>query len=83
MLKEFSKQGSSVFEQIRKVDENGNEYWGTRQLAKVLDYADFRNFLSVIEKAKESCKNSGHRVEAHIVDFNDMVSIGFEKWITL
>lgn len=76
MANELSKKAQSIFEQIRQVDEHGNEYWGARQLAKALDYTDFRNFLSVIGKAKEACKNSGHTVEDHIVDFNEMVPIG-------
>lgn len=76
MANELSKKGQSIFEQIRQVDEHGNEYWGARQLAKALDYTDFRNFLSVIGKAKEACKNSGHTVEDHLVDFNEMVPIG-------
>ena len=37
---------------------------------------DFRNFLSVIEKAKEACRNSGQTIENHLVEFNEMVSIG-------
>jgi DNA-damage-inducible protein D len=76
MANELSKKPETIFEQIRQVDEYGNEYWGARQLAKALDYTDFRNFLSVIGKAKEACKNSGHEVENHIVDFNEMVPIG-------
>ena len=76
MAKEISKQALSVFEQIRQIDENGNEFWAARQIAKALEYTDFRNFLSVIEKAKEACKNSGQPVENHLVDFNEMVSIG-------
>jgi len=76
MANELSKKTQNIFEQIRQVDEYGNEYWGARQLAKALDYSDFRNFLSVIGKAKEACKNSGHAVENHIVDFNEMVPIG-------
>ncbi len=76
MAKEISKQALSVFEQIRQTDENGNEFWAARQLAKALEYTDFRNFLSVIEKAKEACKNSGQEVENHLVEFNEMVSIG-------
>jgi len=76
MAKEISKQALSVFEQIRQIDENGNEFWAARQMAKVLEYTDFRNFLSVIEKAKKACKNSGQPVEYHLVDFNEMVSIG-------
>lgn len=76
MANELSKKALSIFEQIRQVDEHGNEYWGARQLAKALDYTDFRNFLSVISKAKEACKNSGHTIEDHLVDFNEMVPIG-------
>jgi DNA-damage-inducible protein D len=76
MAKEISKQAGSVFEQIKRTDENGNEFWAARQLAKSLEYTDFRNFLSVIEKAKEACKNSGQLVENHLVEFNEMVSIG-------
>ena len=66
----------SIFEQIRNVDEQGNEYWSARDMAKVLEYTDFRNFLKVIDKAKISCKNSGHPVENHFVDINEMVFIG-------
>lgn len=76
MTNELSKKAQNIFEQIRHIDEYGNEYWGARQLSKALDYTDFRNFLSVIAKAKEACKNSGHTVENHIVAFNEMVSIG-------
>jgi len=41
-----------------------------------LEYSDFRNFLSVINKAKEACKNSHQPIENHLVDFNEMVPIG-------
>ena len=66
----------SIFEQIKQNDQNGNEFWGARKLAKVLEYTDFRNFQSVINKAKEACLNSGQPIENHIVDFTEMVSIG-------
>ena len=76
MEKSIQKQGNSIFERIKRTDENGNEFWMTRTLAKELDYTDFRNFLSVINKAKEACTNSGHKVENHLVEFNEMVPIG-------
>jgi DNA-damage-inducible protein D len=76
MTKEISKQGLTVFEQIKQIDENGNEFWSARELAKVLDYSEFRNFKPVIEKAKEACKNSSQLVENHFVDFHEMVRIG-------
>lgn len=64
------------FETIKRIDENGKEFWSVRELAKVLEYADYRNFLSVIEKAKISCENSGEVIHNHFVEANDMVKIG-------
>jgi len=76
MAKEITKRALTIFEQIKQTDENGNEYWMARQLAKALEYTDFRNFSSVIAKAIEACKNSGQPVENHLVGFNEMVAIG-------
>lgn len=70
------QKNQSLFEQIKEVDENGNEYWGARKLSKVLEYREFRNFLPVIQKAKEACENSGEQLKNHFVEFNEMVSIG-------
>jgi hypothetical protein len=43
---------------------------------RVLDYTNDRNFEGVIDKARSSCFNRGHRVENHFVDTNQMVEIG-------
>lgn len=74
--KGVADQHHQTFEGIRHVDENGNEYWRARQLAKVLEYSEYRHFLPVIERAKEACRNSGHAVEDHFEDVLDMVEIG-------
>lgn len=76
MAKEIIKKALSLFEQIKQTDENGNEFWMARQLSKALDYADFRNFTSVIEKAIEACKNSGYEVADHLVEANEVVAVG-------
>jgi DNA-damage-inducible protein D len=76
MAKELSKPTSSLFEQIKKMDENNHEYWTARDMAKVLNYLEYRNFKPVIDKALEACKNSGHAPENHFVQFHEMVSIG-------
>jgi DNA-damage-inducible protein D len=76
MAKEIIKTVLTVFEQIKHTDNNGNEFWMARQLAKVLAYTDFRNFITVINKAKEACENSGQLIKNHIVEFNEMVPIG-------
>ena len=76
MAKEISKNTIPVFEQIKHIDENGNEFWLARQLSKALDYIDFRNFTTVIDKAAEACKNSKQNINDHIVETTEMVSIG-------
>lgn len=58
---------NSVFERIKHTDQFGSEFWLARQLAKALEYVDYRNFLSVISKAKEACSNSEHNPEDHFV----------------
>lgn len=66
----------SLFEDIKKIDENGIEYWQARQLSKALDYSDFRNFTKVLKKASIACKQSKQNLSDHIVEFNEMVAIG-------
>ncbi|MCK5629078.1 MAG: hypothetical protein KAI26_00555 [Nanoarchaeota archaeon] len=54
----------------------GIEFWFVRDLQKLLGYEDLRNFLNVVEKAKESCKNAGFKVLDHFVDVTKMVTLG-------
>jgi len=76
MENKLSKRAQNMFEQIRQVDENGNEFWSARDLGKVLEYSEFRHFVPVIDRAKEACKNSGLLIENHFEDMLDMVKIG-------
>ena len=64
------------FDDIRKMDENGNEFWSARDLSKLLEYSEYRHFKPVIIKAKEACVNSGQLVEDHFEVFLEMVAIG-------
>ena len=63
-------------EQIKRLDENGVEYWSARNLSKVLEYLEYRNFQPAIERAKEACQNSGQDVADHFVDIHEMITIG-------
>lgn len=76
MSKKLIHQHNNLFEDIKQTDENGNDFWMARQLSKVLEYADFRNFLSVIEKAKVACVNSGQDINNHLVEANEVVTAG-------
>ena len=76
MRAKLTKKAIALFENIKKIDDQGREYWSSRELAKILEYKDYRNFLTVINKAKESCSNSNVTINDHFVDVTDMVSIG-------
>jgi DNA-damage-inducible protein D len=75
-MKSREKDERSPFERIKRVNEAGNEFWSSREFARVLGYTDYRNFEQVIAKAKMACFNSGQRVEDHFVDITEMVTIG-------
>ena len=49
---------NSIFENIKHIDDNGNEYWEARELQRVLQYSEWRNFKKVIDKAIVSAQNS-------------------------
>ena len=76
MSKKLTKKTMTLFESIKHVDENGVEYWTSRSLWKILEYTDYRNFQTVIEKAKIACENSGQKVEDHFEDILEMIVIG-------
>lgn len=75
-MKKLVNPQDSIFEEIKRVDENGAEYWSARDMAKVLEYSEYRHFKQVVEKAKEACANSQYKVEDHFEDMHEMVTIG-------
>ena len=73
---DLSQNHQATFDSIKHFDEQGNEYWQARQLAKILEYSEYRHFLPVISRAKEACRNSGIDAADHFEDYLDMVEIG-------
>ena len=63
------------FEQIKRIDENGNEYWFARELAPVLEYVQWRNFSRVLDRAMLACRNSGFNIADHFADINKTVEM--------
>ena len=72
MKKLENKYTNDTFENIKHVDEFGNEFWFARELQKVLEYKDWRNFLKVLNKVKEACENSGFKVNEQLVELNKL-----------
>jgi len=74
--KHIATQHHATFEGIRHVDGEGHEFWLARELAPMLDYQDWRNFMQVVEKARIACLQSNHPIADHFGDVNKMVPIG-------
>ena len=79
MNKKSPTTTSNTFEAIKRLSEAGDESWSARELSRVLEYSDFRNFLKVIADARVACTQSGHPDTDHFVEFTDMVEIGNQK----
>jgi hypothetical protein len=52
---------TATFEANAQQTETGVEYWLARDLQHLLGYDEWRNFTTVIAKAKTACDVSGHR----------------------
>ena len=77
MKKELIIQLHKQFDSIANFwPDSEVEFWFARDLQEILGYTEWRNFLKVVEKAKESCSNVGANTENHFVDVNKMVQIG-------
>ena len=72
-IKEYT---TKLFEDIKHIDEFGNEYWLARELQNILEYTQWRRFENVINKAKFACENSNIKVDYHFADVGKMVDIG-------
>ncbi|MBQ6504752.1 MAG: hypothetical protein IJI57_12650 [Flexilinea sp.] len=79
-MNEINTYSDKIFEDIKHVNEYGQEYWLARELRVILEYTQWRNFLPVIEKAKESCNNSDFPLNDHFADVRKMVNIGSDTY---
>ena len=69
---------SELFQQFEQAgyNYNGIECWSARELQGILGYTQWRNFIKVIDKAKESCISSGAGESDHFADISKMVNLG-------
>ena len=75
-MNELEKINETIFESIKHVDDDGNEYWYARELQKVLEYTEWRKFVGVIKKAINSCKASNYVTSDHFVGADKMINLG-------
>jgi len=72
-------QHESPFDAIRQLDDNGWEFWTGRDLARLLGYKDWRNFMQAVRKAIEACEQSGQASSDHFVAVNEIVRAGISS----
>ena len=75
----IKKDKEKTFEDIKHINEYGNEYWEARELQLALEYTEWRNFEKVIKKAVTSAKNSNDTDEVWVVEVNKPIISGKGK----
>lgn len=64
-MNEIKEYTEKLFEDIKHIDENDNEYWLARELMPLLEYSKWKRFSNTIKNAKLACENSGYNVNEH------------------
>lgn len=65
----------TIFENIKHIDEYGNEFWYARELQMILEYKKWQKFINVIDNAKNACKQSKFRVDDHFTQVGKMIEL--------
>ena len=82
-MNEIKEYTEKIFEDIKHIDEFGNEYWLARELQKVLEYKRWDKFNNVINNAKIACKKSNYVCEEHFSQVGKMIELAKEAKRTI
>jgi DNA-damage-inducible protein D len=63
--KSLPVRGRISFEDLKKINEYGAEYWSARELQPLLGYSQWRRFEDALKRAITSCKQSGNNPDHH------------------
>lgn len=75
-MNNVEKYNEQIFENIKHVNEYGQEFWYARDLQVALEYETWRSFQKVILKAQNACENADNNVSDHFADVGKMVNLG-------
>ena len=66
----------SDFEQIKKTDADGKNYWTARELSNVMGYSTWQKFNRVLNKALQVAQSRGMNISEHFNQTVEMVKLG-------
>ena len=66
----------SDFEQIKKLEEDGQEYWTSRELCNALGYSTYQKFTRILNKAIAVANGKGMKTADHFNQTVEMVKLG-------
>lgn len=69
-------RGNISFEDLKKLNEHGAEFWSARELQPLLGYSQWRRFEEAINRAMTSCGQSGNNPEYHFAGAGKMIETG-------
>ena len=82
-MNEIKEYTEKMFDNIKHIDEFGNEYWLAIELQKVLEYKRWDKFNNVINNAKIACKKSNYECEEHFSQVGKMIELAKEAKRTI
>ena len=75
-MNEIKEYTNKMFEDIKHIDEFGNEYWLARELQSILGCNQWRSINDLIVRAISACKESKYNIDDHFALYRKMVDIG-------
>ena len=78
-MNELDNINQTIFESIKHIDEDGNEYWYARELQQILGYKEWRYFSAVIEKAQIACSQSNNNINSNFGVETQIVKTGISS----
>jgi DNA-damage-inducible protein D len=74
-MNNIEEYNEKIFEDIKHMDDKGNEYWEARELQQILGYKEWRYFSAVIEKAQVACAQSNNNINSNFGVYTKMVKL--------
>ena len=74
-MNEIKEYTETLFENIKHIDDRGNEYWFARELQNILGYNQWRSINDLIERAKVACQESKYNIDDHFAVQRKMIKL--------